>query len=382
MNVLMFHSVGNETGAWNKKWLSVSLKHFEKFCGFLTSGGYQTVHLDEWYRTEEQKKNRGEKQVVLTFDDGYLDNWVYAYPILRKYKLKGTVFINPEFIDSSEAKRFNLNDALSGKCPAASLQTIGFLNWQEIKEMQASGTVDIQSHGMSHNYYFAGAEVVDIYRGQEKYEWLAWLAQPKRKPFYLNEDQSSFTAFGYPIFRYDRSLSARRYFPDERLVELAVGLYKEGQGEKDVKMIVKNLNKKLRQYPGRAESDKEMEKRYRYELSESKNIIEKKLNKKVEFLCWPGGRYNSISIEISKEAGYKASTVGSSEKYRAPDNSGDYKRVRRIGMSSFINTRSESYLIETGNFLIEIFKAKTGNFFYRNLNRTRKLAYIIKGIFK
>jgi len=49
-----------------------------------------------------------------------------------------------------------------------------------------------------------------------------------------------------------------------------------------------------------------MKERYWYELAESKRLLEEKLNKKVEFLCWPGGGYNELSIQLSIKAGYKA----------------------------------------------------------------------------
>ena len=47
------------------------------------------------------------KDIVLTFDDGYLDNWVFAYPLLEKYNLRGTIFVNPEFVDPSLEIRAN-----------------------------------------------------------------------------------------------------------------------------------------------------------------------------------------------------------------------------------------------------------------------------------
>ena len=83
MSVLMFHSIGCENENWYRKWLSVSLDHFEMFCKYLQKENFETVFLENWYNTGSDSKSS--KQIVLTFDDGYLDNWVYAYPILKKY---------------------------------------------------------------------------------------------------------------------------------------------------------------------------------------------------------------------------------------------------------------------------------------------------------
>ena len=49
-------------------------------------------------------KNIPEKSIVLTFDDGYADIWIYAYPLLKKYGMCGTVFINPDFVDREKYK--------------------------------------------------------------------------------------------------------------------------------------------------------------------------------------------------------------------------------------------------------------------------------------
>src|SRR5690554_3420629 len=99
------------------------------------------------------------KQIVLTFDDGYLDNWVYAYPLLKKYKLKATIFVNPEFVDTSEKVRPTIEDVWKGKKEGGALVSLGFLNWEEIKTLDGSGVMEIQSHSMSHDFYFYSDQI-------------------------------------------------------------------------------------------------------------------------------------------------------------------------------------------------------------------------------
>ena len=76
----MFHSVGNESGNWYRNWLSVSLNHFETFCKFLEKKGYQSVFFEDWYSIQNDPSKDSKKKIILSFDDGYLDNWVYVYP--------------------------------------------------------------------------------------------------------------------------------------------------------------------------------------------------------------------------------------------------------------------------------------------------------------
>jgi peptidoglycan/xylan/chitin deacetylase (PgdA/CDA1 family) len=371
MPVLMFHSIGCENTNWYRNWLSVSLDHFETFCKYLHQGKFETVFLDSWYNTGSESKLS--KQVVLTFDDGYLDNWVLAYPILKKYNLKGTIFINPEFIDTSMEVRMNLDDVWDGKIKINELTQLGFLNWSELKVMESSVFIDIQSHSMSHNFYFKSNTIKDVYNGQPQYDWMAWNSNPEKKPYYITENQTNLVDFGTPIFDFGRALGLRRYFPDEKLIQYSIDSFSSMDFQKNKKALIDELNKKLKEFPGKHESDEEMERRYRFELFESKRIIEQKLNKKVDYLCWPGGGYNELSINLSIEAGYKAST--GSARYKT--NSEHYKRIRRIPMSSFISTSLKNYYVKNSDHLVKVFKSFEGNIYYRNLNRAKKLNKLI-----
>jgi hypothetical protein len=72
--------------------------------------------------------------MVQTIVDRYLNNWVYTYPILKKYNLKGTIFINLEFIDDSKEIQNNLNDVCDKKIEHNQLVILGFLNWAELQK--------------------------------------------------------------------------------------------------------------------------------------------------------------------------------------------------------------------------------------------------------
>lgn len=321
-NVIMFHSVGSNHTEWKENWLSVDKYQFEIFCKYLSTHHYSTHFLEHWYRSQEEQEVVNSKDLYLTFDDGYLDNLLVAYPIMEKYGIKGTIFINPEFVDPSSGVR-NLETHPS---------TLGFLNWDEIIFLKRSGVFDIQSHSMSHNYYFSFDKLLGIHDGTDKYHWLGWISKPERKSFWLNESQGSFTPKGTPVFEYGRALGVRRYFPDETFVEKAIELY---QNVSDSSSLMIELEKIKKQFPGRYESDSEMKERYKYELVESKRILEEKLGCPIDFLCWPGGGYNDASLQIAIDAGYKASTLASREGNKRIDNFGtDYKRIVRFGMSS------------------------------------------------
>jgi len=377
MKVIMIHSVGNAQSSWFRNWLSLYFPHFKHFCKYIKEAGFKTILLDEWYYLQDHPEKITGREIALTFDDGYLDNWSIVHPTLKKYGLCGTIFVNPEFVDPSTGLRPQMNP--DHPTPEFINNSLGFLNWDEIKELDKSRVLDVQSHSMSHNFYFHTNKIADIYTGQPDYDWLAWYTHPERKPYCLNEDQSQLNEFGQPIFEYYRALGLRRYFPDERLLKKGIEMYAENLS--NIPELKKELTKLLNDLPGRFETDEEMEARYRYELFESKRILEEKLGKPVEFLCWPGGGYNDLSIQLSIEAGYKASTYGSRETIRNPDNKGLYKRIPRIGSGSQITTSKSRYLVKDPGYLTKQFRGRNGHVIYRNQNRFRRLFYIYRDKF-
>lgn len=364
MNVYMFHSVGVNHTDWELNYLSVPLLHFERFCEYLKNNKYNTFFFEEWTKTKYH--NEKNKNVVLTFDDGYLDNWIFVYPILKKYDLKATIFINPEFVD--ESKNLRTFEDLYGNC-------LGFCNWDEIKFMQNSGVIDIQSHSMSHNWYFTSEKIVDIY-AQSDYFWLHWLLFPSQKCKYAIEDQYKEIKAGFPIFDYGRSLGVRRYFPDQELIDYSIKAFNQESFDKN-ELIDRILEFGLRRKGlGRYETDSEMLSRYEYELYESKRIIEDKLGKPVDYLCWPGGAYNDLSLKISKKVGYKASTLSSREK-NIRKNCLPQDRIPRVSIAPVINLNKRIIVNPNLNSLIHEFREMEGEKCFKYFRWIRKAWMIL-----
>lgn len=362
-NVIMMHSIGSIHTNWKEAWLSIEQRQFEFLCKYLNKHKYRTHYLDYWYANEGKNRRFDKKDLFLTFDDGYLDNLLIAYPIMKKYGIKGTIFINPEFVDPSSGIR--TLESTGG-------ETRGFLNWDEIKFLDKTDEIDIQSHSMSHNFYFKSDKLIDIHDGSNRYHWLAWISRPERKPFWQLESQGDFNPKGYPIFEYGRALGLRRYFPDEELIRLSEKLYNENFSKEH---ILDKLNSFKVTHPGRFESDDEMKKRFEYELLNSKRILEEKLDKQITILCWPGGGYNEVSMSIAREVGYLASTVSSAD-LMSVDNSGEYKRIERYAMSSNVRIGGlfTKYRIKQSKFpyhLVMKLKYEQGDFLWVFANKIR-----------
>ena len=61
--------------------------------------GFHAVSLSEIHAYLKTGAALPERAIGLTFDDGYLDNWVFAFPLLKKYGMKATVFMATDFVD-------------------------------------------------------------------------------------------------------------------------------------------------------------------------------------------------------------------------------------------------------------------------------------------
>ena len=84
--VLMYHAVGDEI--WGYSDLFVSEAGMEEQLQYLQENGYEPIWFSDLAHIEDY-----EKPVILTFDDGYDDNYTVLYPLLEKYQTKATIFV-------------------------------------------------------------------------------------------------------------------------------------------------------------------------------------------------------------------------------------------------------------------------------------------------
>ena len=130
--ILNYHSVAPSP---NRSGFRVMPDSFEDQISYLTSH-YNVISLSMFI--DQLCRNRLIKNAaVVTFDDGYKDNYIYAYPILRKYKCHATIFIPTGFIEREVELVEN--------------EKLEPLSWSEIIEMKASKLISFGSHGHSHN---------------------------------------------------------------------------------------------------------------------------------------------------------------------------------------------------------------------------------------
>jgi len=128
--ILMYHHMA-ETGS---EGMFVSPERFEEQIQALAQNGYHAVTMADLIGYVYRGESLPENPVCITMDDGYLSNYVHAWPILEKYDMRGTIFV----IGSSVGHKEWYKDTNYPITP--------HFGWEEAAEMVASGVIEIQSH--------------------------------------------------------------------------------------------------------------------------------------------------------------------------------------------------------------------------------------------
>ena len=219
---LMYHNINDDYDDKNAS-VEISAEKFKEHMLALKNNGYTAIFFDDYVSFLNNDVPLPEKPILITFDDGYLNNYTTGFPILKETGMKATIFI------------------VTGRMGLQGAVTYPHFTWAQALEMEKSGVVDIQSHTQYHGY----------------------------------------------------------------LTQMSVAT-----------TIL--------------------------ELRKSKFVIEKNLNKKVEFLAYPYGACNDAVIDMAKKAGYKAAALAE------PVNAG----VNRKGENPFLTKRITVYGSMSGADLI------------------------------
>ncbi|MGC9375979.1 MAG: polysaccharide deacetylase family protein [Bacteroidales bacterium] len=340
--IIYYHSVGKKHPTWPLNFLTLELPFFEDQIKFF-SKKFQAIDFQEYYQIQNGKSTSAKHPLIITFDDGYLDNWQYAFPLLKKYGLKATIFVSPEFIDKRNIVRPNLEDVWQEKAEEQDLKQWGFLSWEEMRIMQSSGVIDIQSHTMSHTKYPVSAKLIGFYKGGAEGFYTICNQLPDKKPYYI-EDDTFFKSIphGYPLFEESSAVTARKVEINPEFIDYCENQLKDFNWQqytfeeafaliKDRYATLKNEDRLIVS----AENETQYKNRVKQEIFKSKEIIEAELNKKVDFLCWPHGDNNQLAHKMAIDAGYKATTWGN---LPASKNTPD-RIPPRIGSGAMRNNR-------------------------------------------
>ncbi|OGR50973.1 MAG: hypothetical protein A2049_03715 [Elusimicrobia bacterium GWA2_62_23] len=139
LKVLCYHKVGVPPAGSKLKDLWVSPERFRAQVKYLLDHGYTTILFSDLKKAYDGKKQLPEKAVLITFDDGYENNYSVAWPILRELGAKGNIFV----VYNTMGKANLWHNPASE--PWVKMATLA-----QLKEMQDSGVMEYGSHTMNH----------------------------------------------------------------------------------------------------------------------------------------------------------------------------------------------------------------------------------------
>lgn len=126
--ILMYHHLADlpaNSSQLQLDW-TVSPKNFESQMDWLAERGYHAVTIGQVAAHLKRNQPLPVKPIVISFDDGWADDYTVAFPILKKHNFSGTFYVYTNVLDHGQ-----------------------FLTWAQVQEMSAAG-MDFESHTLSH----------------------------------------------------------------------------------------------------------------------------------------------------------------------------------------------------------------------------------------
>lgn len=129
--ILMYHSVCENAKVQSD--YRISPKVFESDIKYLSENGYTAIFVGDLVGYVYEGMPLPEKPIIITLDDGYLNNYTYVLPILEKYDMCATVSVVGEYTEQAEKE----NDPNP---------MYAYLTWKDIKKLEDSGRIEIGNH--------------------------------------------------------------------------------------------------------------------------------------------------------------------------------------------------------------------------------------------
>jgi peptidoglycan/xylan/chitin deacetylase (PgdA/CDA1 family) len=270
------------------------------------------VGLDEAEEFLVNGASLPEKTLLLTFDDGYLDNYLCALPILHRYGHRAVLFAVSNRIKAEQKVRVPLADALAGRVvvPDKVLVPLGktgqgfterrdiFLNHAEAREMDGHGHFRVASHSRGHYGVYTGPEYSDFFRPRSRYRTFFRTEQP--------------LLWGMPEFPVKPGLQHRAFLPNPDLVasirrlvpqdeDAAAAFFAVAENVRELESLVAQYANNL----GSFENDAGRRERMWREIAGGKEELEAILGHKIRSLCWPWGASGDEARQLALDAGFR-----------------------------------------------------------------------------
>jgi peptidoglycan/xylan/chitin deacetylase (PgdA/CDA1 family) len=251
---------------------------FRDHLNWLKQNQYETIPLEtllQYLKGEEASLPIN--PILLTFDDGTIENYEAVYPMLKEFGFIGTAFVITGLPFAKFSNRF----------------------WW--REVDRSNVLRIENHSQTHHYIWISPHIVNFYSGEDPGDYWLITGMDWR--------------LGAPIYEYGYELIDDQYLPDRRIADFCVNYVRQHGGQdffdqadwkEQLFQRVEDLRKHQKDR-GRYERKEQRERRIQKEIEVSKRIIEQTIGhgKEVKFFAYPWGAYDDELILQLKGYGYQ-----------------------------------------------------------------------------
>lgn len=139
--IIMYHGLIKDIKLQNKYFISPDI--FENDLKYLNDNGFNTITMAQLIDYVYNGNPLPKKPILLTFDDGFYNNYLYAFPLLKKYNQKAVISVI-----GSQTDRYSLIKIMNSY--------YSYLTWAQINEMLISDHIEIQNHTYDMHTYDNG----------------------------------------------------------------------------------------------------------------------------------------------------------------------------------------------------------------------------------
>ena len=246
------------------------------------------------------------RPLVLHFDDGYLDNWLHAAPLLREAGAPATFYASLDFIAPGDRPRSGGDDH-------------GYMSWAELAALSADPLFEVEPHGIDHGRVPVSNRTVGTLTAANwrSLAWMQWAEVPGSKHDWYLWREPPAVPVGAPVPESEGALAALAF----------------GETEAD--------------YRNRVESH----------LVRCRKEFAARLGRCPETFCWPENRVSPAAREIAAVTGYRA-TTGGVGRNTASENPGVLSRIHagdralgfRFGPAERLHIRAVIGLFEGNHY--------------------------------
>lgn len=307
--VLLYHYITTRRNS-----IAVHPERFEEHLWALTRSGFATMDAHQALEYFARGRTLPGKRALVTFDDGFLDNYVHAWPLLKKHGHKGVVFAVTERIEQGPVRPGNL-DVAAGKAAPDELPPVDtphvadelgflnrrdlFINWDEARRMQREGGIEVQAHTHRHVSVFTGPKFSGVF-------------EPAARSRTFDRVDAC-VPFGLPRFAVGPSLAERAFVPSDELYAMCEREVPQSAAEAKAFFAApgnregwqRRLAELSPERLGSYESEEDHQRRVRADLAACAETFVRETGAVPPLLAWPWGASTRFARRTARELGFK-----------------------------------------------------------------------------